>query len=71
MGLSVYSDADSTVPLDKNTAIVEKRYREMGGEIKVIVKPKGWHHSHSLKDPPPIVESILENLDSSAESAYR
>lgn len=57
--LHVVGDADSVVPVAENTALVEKRYKELGGEIKVIVKKGVEHHPHSLKDPAPIVEFIL------------
>jgi pimeloyl-ACP methyl ester carboxylesterase/lysophospholipase L1-like esterase len=59
--LSVCGDADKTVPFDENSQIVEKRYKEMGGEIQVIVKPGGDHHPHSLPDPAPIVSFILRH----------
>lgn len=55
----VCGDADTTVPLDENTGVVATRYKEMGGEIQVIVKPGNAHHPHSLKDPTPIVNFIL------------
>jgi len=54
--LSVCGEADTTVPMDENTRIVEKRYQELGGEIQVISKPGVGHHPHSLKDPAPIVD---------------
>jgi len=57
--LIVCGDADKTVPVDENVFVVEKRYKELGGEIKVIVKPGADHHPHSLKDPTPIVDFIL------------
>ena len=47
--LHVVGDADKVVPVVENTAIVEKRYRELGGSIQVIHKPGVGHHPHSLK----------------------
>jgi len=44
----------------ENTAILEKRYREFGGTIEVILKPGVGHHPHSLKDPAPIVDFLLK-----------
>ncbi len=58
---AVCGDADKTVPYDENIQIVEKRYKELGGEIEVIVKPGGDHHPHSLPDPTPIVNFILSH----------
>ena len=57
--LGVCGDADTGVPPAENIQLVERRYREMGGEIKVIVKPGVGHHPHSLPDPKPIVDFIL------------
>lgn len=59
--LHVVGDADEVVPVAENTSIVELRYREMGGSIKVIHKPGVGHHPHSLKDPAPIVAFVLEH----------
>jgi pimeloyl-ACP methyl ester carboxylesterase len=59
--LHVVGDADDAVPLDENTAIVEQRYKQLGGQITVIVKKGVGHHPHSLKDPTPIVDFILKS----------
>jgi pimeloyl-ACP methyl ester carboxylesterase len=59
--IHVVGDADDVVPLEENTGIVEKRYKELGGTIKVIVKNGVGHHPHSLQDPQPIVDFILEH----------
>ena len=58
--LSVCGEADRVVPFAENTAVLEKRYRELGGPIEVILKPGVDHHPHSLKDPAPIVDFILK-----------
>jgi pimeloyl-ACP methyl ester carboxylesterase len=57
--LNVVGDADEVVPVSENTAILAKRYRELGGSIQVIGKPGIGHHPHSLNDPTPIVEFII------------
>ena len=59
--LSVCGDADKTVPYAENTAILEQRYKALGGKIEVILKPGVDHHPHSLKDPQPIVDFLLKN----------
>ncbi len=64
--LSVCGDADDVVPLDENTRILEQRYRELGGLIRVIVKPGVGHHPHSLKDPTSIVEFLLRHTEKPA-----
>jgi pimeloyl-ACP methyl ester carboxylesterase len=59
--IAVVGDADKTVPYPENTAILEERYKALGGKIEVIVKAGGDHHPHSLKDPKPIVDFLLAN----------
>ncbi len=60
--IHVVGDADKVVPVAENTAIVEARYKRLGGHITVIHKKDGKHHPHSLKDPTPIVEFILKQV---------
>ncbi len=57
--IHVVGDADDVVPVAENTAVVEARYRQLGGEIQVIHKPGVGHHPHGLDDPAPVVEFIL------------
>ena len=59
--LLVCGDADEVVPPDENSAIVERRYRDLGGDIEIIHKPGAGHHPHSLVDPQPIVGFILRH----------
>ncbi len=59
--LSICGDADDIVPMPENTLLVKERYEKLGGEIKVITKPSVGHHPHSLRDPQPIVEFILQH----------
>jgi hypothetical protein len=59
--IAVCGDADTTVPFAENTAILEKRYRDAGGTIEVILKAGGEHHPHSLQDPTPIVEFLVKH----------
>lgn len=61
--LSVVGDADEVVPLSENTAFVEKRLKELGWKIEVIHKPGVGHHPHSLEDPKPIVDFVLEHTN--------
>jgi pimeloyl-ACP methyl ester carboxylesterase/lysophospholipase L1-like esterase len=62
--LHVVGAADTVVPVAENTAVLEARYRELGGEIAVISKPGVGHHPHSLKDPKPIVDFVTAHTDS-------
>ena len=59
--IHVVGDADDTVPAAENTAIVEERYKKLGGTITVIHKPGVGHHPHGLPDPEPVVEFILKH----------
>lgn len=60
--IHVCGDADDVVPFPENSALIERRYRELGGPIQMIVKPGVGHHPHSLVDPTPIVEFLLESV---------
>lgn len=53
--------ADNVVPYEENTKLLVENFRKSGGEIEVILKEGVGHHPHSLKDPKPIVEFILNN----------
>lgn len=67
--LAVVGDADSVVPLEENMALVERKYRALGGSIRVIHKPGVGHHPHSLPDPAPIVEFILKSVRGTGAAA--
>lgn len=58
--LAICGDADTVVPLAENTAILETRYKALGGPIEVILKPGVEHHPHSLKVPRLIVDFLLQ-----------
>ena len=67
--LAVVGDADGVVPLEENMAVVERKYRAMGGSIQVIHKPGAAHHPHSLPDPAPIVDFILKSVHGTGAAA--
>jgi pimeloyl-ACP methyl ester carboxylesterase len=60
--LHVIGEDDLVVPVADNTAVIEKRYRALGGNITVIRKPGIGHHPHSLEDPKPIVDFVLKHM---------
>ncbi len=62
--IHVVGDADDVVPVAENTAIVESRYRALGGTIEVIHKPGVGHHPHGLDDPKPVVDFIVAHAAS-------
>jgi pimeloyl-ACP methyl ester carboxylesterase len=59
--IHVVGDLDDVVPVAENTAIAERRYKELGGVFEVIHKKDVGHHPHSLKDPTPIVDFIQKH----------
>ena len=61
----VVGDVDTTVPVAENTAILEERYKALGGEITVFHKPNVNHHPHGLDDPKPVVDLILKYTEKS------
>ena len=60
--LHVVGDDDEVVPVEENTAVLEERYRALGGPIEVIHKPGVGHHPHSLKDPSRLVAFVIEHV---------
>lgn len=59
--LHVIGLADEVVPVAENSALIETRYRQLGGTITVIGKPGIGHHPHALEDPTPIVDFIVRH----------
>ena len=59
--IHVVGDADDVVPPAENSAIIESRYRALGGVVEVIHKPGVGHHPHGLADPSPVVKFILDH----------
>jgi pimeloyl-ACP methyl ester carboxylesterase len=57
--LHLVGDADDVVPVAENTAILQHRYRALGGPFELMVKPGVGHHPHSLSDPAPLVDFIV------------
>jgi hypothetical protein len=49
--IHVIGDADDVVQPAKNSALIEQRYQQLGGEIPIIHKPGVGHHPHGLDDP--------------------
>jgi pimeloyl-ACP methyl ester carboxylesterase len=60
--IHVVGDSDEVVPVAENTALVEQRYRDLGGQIQVIHKPGIGHHPHGLDDPGPVVRFVFDHL---------
>ena len=61
-GVPVLHDCGALDPwLDSQTRVVEKRYKELGGKITVIVREGEGHFPLSPKDPKSVVDFIIKN----------
>ena len=45
--------------LNDNTRVAEKRYKDLGGKITVIIKDGDGHYPTAPKDPKPVVDFVL------------
>lgn len=59
--ISVCGDSDKTVPFEENMKILAERYRALGGNVELILRPGCDHHPHSLTEPEPVVDFIVRN----------
>ncbi len=69
--IHVVGDTDTTVPVAANTALIEQRYKALGGTITVFHKPGVGHHPHGLDDPKPLVDLIKTYTASGAPAAAK
>jgi len=61
-GVPVLHDCGASDPwLESQTRVVEKRYKELGGKITVIVREGEGHFPLSPKDPKSVVDFIIKN----------
>jgi pimeloyl-ACP methyl ester carboxylesterase len=61
-GVPILHDCGSLDPwLKDQTRVAEKRYKELGGKITVLVTEGEGHFPVSRKDPKPVVDFILSN----------
>lgn len=58
--LHVCGDMDELVPIAENTLPFAEKIKQAGGDIRIIHKPEGKHHPHSLSNPQAIVDFILK-----------
>lgn len=68
--IAVWGETDSTVPPAENAAMLEKRYREQGGPIEVIVKPGAGAKPRSLSDPTPVVDFLTSRAKFAVTGRY-
>ena len=53
--------------LERHTLAIEARYHQLGGRITVMIKDGPAHHPHSLRDPRPIADWIVEHARPSGD----
>lgn len=68
--LHVVGNKDEVVPVSENTAELNRRLESLGWTMMVIHKSETGHHPHSLKDPKPIVDFILNNTKNMKREIY-
>lgn len=54
---------DKVVPYEENSKKLADNFEKAGGTMKLILKEDVGHHPHSLEDPTPIFDFIMESLD--------
>lgn len=59
--LILCADADEAAIPQENTIPFEKKIKSAGGDIQVYHKPGFGHHPHSLPNPKPILDFILQH----------
>jgi hypothetical protein len=63
--LNVCGSADFL--LQRHTLPIEDRYQQLGGRVTVMIKDGPAHHPHSLKNPKPIADWIVEHVQPANE----
>jgi pimeloyl-ACP methyl ester carboxylesterase len=55
--------------LGKNSSTIETIYQQLGGRISVMIKEGAGHHPHSLRDPKPIADFIVQSVQSTSPAS--
>jgi hypothetical protein len=55
--------------LGVHTLPVESIYQQLGGRISVMIKDGAGHHPHSLRDPTPIADFIVQSGSEASETS--
>jgi pimeloyl-ACP methyl ester carboxylesterase len=48
--------------LGRNALAIESMYQQYGGRISMMIKEGGGHHPHSLHDPKPLADFIVQSM---------
>jgi hypothetical protein len=60
VGVPILHDCGSLDPwLNNQTRVVEKRYKKLGGNFKVIIRKGEGHFAIGPHDPKPVVDFIV------------
>jgi pimeloyl-ACP methyl ester carboxylesterase len=62
-GVPLLHVCGSLDPQLNNTRVVEKRYKELGGQIRIIIKEGEGHFPTAPRDPKPIVDFITKQAN--------
>ena len=54
--------------LGRNSATIEAIYQQFGGRISVMVKEGAGHHPHSLHDPKPLADFIVQSVQATPDA---
>jgi alpha-L-fucosidase 2 len=60
------AELDDAAVNSQNAFPFEKKIKEKGGDITVVIKKGAKHHPHSFPDPSPIVDFITKAVDKAA-----
>lgn len=55
--------------LSRNSQAIELIYQQFGGRVSVMIKEGAGHHPHSLRDPKPIADFIVQSVGESRPGA--
>ncbi len=69
--LILCADEDEAVDPETQTLAFEKRVKEQGGDITVMMKRGFKHHPHSFPNPTPIVDFILKAVEQTSPASSR
>lgn len=60
--LHVHGDSDKVVPIEQNSGAIAKRYRELGGQMELIVVPgKGHEFDAAFFESQPMLDFLLKH----------
>ncbi|MCH2202185.1 MAG: prolyl oligopeptidase family serine peptidase [Fuerstiella sp.] len=66
--LHIHGDSDTACPVERNAGELERRYRKLGGKIKLIVVPgKGHEEAPEFFQSQQVVDFVIENARSDHE----